>query len=146
MAICGVVCDKSGFGLTVVDGTTVTDHQVRIPPGLQADRPAALAWLLDEAERAISNSAVTSIRAWAAPTKGRFAASADRIEAETCLKIAAAKQGVDIAFLNKEQIRVAFGISKGPGAYDTLLARPDVAARRTKQLQQQFLLATAPAA
>lgn len=144
MAICGIVCDKTGFGMTIVDGNDVKDHRVRVPTGLQTDRPAALAWLLDEAERALSNFAITDVRVWAAPTKGRFAASAPRIEAETCVKIAAARKGAIVAFLNKEQLRAAFGVTKGPGAYDSLLQRPDVAARKSKQCQEQYLLATAP--
>jgi len=144
MAICGIVCDKAGFGMTIIDGDDVKDHAVRVPTGLQADRPAALAWLLEEAERALSNFAITDVRVWAAPTKGRFAASAPRIEAEACVKIAAARQGAALAFLNKEQLRAAFGIAKGPGAYDALLERPDVAARKTKQMQEQYLLANAP--
>lgn len=139
----GVVCNKDGFGVTVVTSTQVDDHDISIPGSL-AIRGEALAWLLDEAQRIIGRSGASEVRIQKAGA-GKFGASAERHEVEACVKIAAFKSGARVVELTKEQVRSALGVPKGVGAYEKLLSRADVQQRSNLNRRHQYLLALAGA-
>lgn len=115
-----------------------------MPPGLQGDRPHALSWLLEEAERLLQTHDVGDVRVWSAPSRGRYAASSERAEVEACIKIAAHRVQAVVRCMDKEKVRAAYGLSKATGAYDTLLARPDVHERGNERRRNQYLMAKAP--
>jgi hypothetical protein len=140
----GFLCEKNGFGCTVVSGEEVTDHSIVVRPDLVANRPAALSWLLEEAERFLTSHAIDEVRLAQGASGGRFQASGERTEVETCLKIATARVGVPLIAMTKESVRAAHGLAKGTGAYEQLLAQPDVQARSNNDRRFQYLMAKAP--
>jgi len=145
VSVCGVTCDKTSFSCTVVADGQVKDHDIVVPPGLQGDRPQALSWLLEEAERFFQIHRILDVRVWSAPSRGRFAASSERAEVEACIKIAAHHGRAVVRCMDKEKVRAAYGLPKATGAYDTLLARPDVHERGNDKRRNQYLMAKAPA-
>lgn len=57
------------------------------------------------------------------------------------MQLAAHRTGVACELKNTEQLRSAAGVGKGKGAYDSLLARDDVAARPSKDKRERYLYA-----
>jgi hypothetical protein len=110
---------------------------VRQPP-----RGEALNWLLDEFERTLRS--LDADRACALKAgEGKYSAEAERFEVDGILQLAAFRAGVPLTMLTRDQARAAFGLKREGGAWKTLLAREDVAARSSVALREQYLFATA---
>ena len=75
------------------------------------------------------------------PHTGGCGAAPERHEVEACVKVGAHLAQVDLLDLNREQVRAALGVPKAKGAYESLLKRPDVTARRNGSRRDQYLLA-----
>lgn len=135
----GIVCNKRGFGWTVIEDGVAYDSDIEAP----ADRVArgeVLDWLLTEAESVLVESKATAVRIEKAGG-GKFGASAERHEVEAVVQVAATRKGVDCDLLTTEGVRAAMGVPKAAGAYKNLLTRPDVKARSNEQRRHQYLLA-----
>ena len=146
MVLCGVTCGKNGFSYTLLlaDGFLV-DDELEAPQSMVTNRPEALAWLEDEARRLFRANDVSEVRIRAAQS-GRFGASRERYESETCVQIAAHRAGATVRTLNKETVRAAYGIDKGKGAYEMLLEHADVRERSNELRRHQYLMVKAPTA
>jgi hypothetical protein len=143
--VCGVVCAKDSFSYSVLlDDGSVEDHEVEAPSSMTSDRPETLVWLADEAQRLFEAHAVSEVRIWAAQAGGRSSPSRERYESEACVQIAAHRAGATVQMLSKEKVRAAYGVARGKGAFDTLLKRDDVQARRNETRRQQYLMVKAP--
>jgi len=137
----GISCQKSGFGCTIIDGGTATDHQLDAPSNL-TDRGEVLDWILTEAERFLVGQGSPPVRI-AKAGAGKFAAAAERNEVEAAVQIAAFRARSECGMLTTEGVRAALGAPKATGAYKVLLARPEVKARSNEQRRHQYLLAKA---
>lgn len=138
----GIICSKTGFGCTTVDGDSVEDHDIQVPGNLK-DRGEQLCWLAEEAERLITASGCTAVAVQRAAGGGPFGASAERHEVEAAVQMGVHRGGLGSKRMTKESVRSALGVAKGRNAYDTLLQRPDVKARSNQARRHQYLLALA---
>lgn len=145
--VCGVTCGKNGLSYTLllVDGSLL-EEELEVPQSMVANRPEALVWLEDEAQRLFEANDVSEVRIRVAQSGGKFGASRERYESETCVQIAAHRAGATVRTLNKEQVRAAYGIDKGRGAYEKLLDRDDVRERSNDVRRHQYLMVKAPTA
>jgi hypothetical protein len=138
----GVVCHKDGFGCTVtLDDGTATDHDIEVPSSI-GDRGEALAWIASEATRLAALCGLDSVAVQKAGG-GKFGASAERHEVEAAVQIGIHKADVSCIRMNREQVRAAMGVPKAKGAYEKLLALPDVSDRSNASRRDQYLLALA---
>jgi hypothetical protein len=139
----GVVCKKDGFGYThVVDGVA-TDYDISVPSNIR-QRGAQLSWILEEAERLITNHKPERLCVQRAAGGGKASTSPERLEVEGLLQVAAHRKTCAYSMLTRDQVRAAFGVARSPGAYDILLQRDDVAQRSNAQRRDQYLLALVP--
>jgi len=140
-----VTCGKNGFSYTVLlaDGSVVED-ELEAPQSMVANRPEVLVWLEDEAQRLFRANEVVEVRIRAAQSGGKFGASRERYESEACVQIAAHRAAATVRTFNKEQVRAAYGIDKGRGAYEALLERDDVKERSNEVRRHQYLMVKAP--
>ena len=137
----GVTCDKTTIRYTAVgdDGAASEEAELFVPAS-RAERGDQLSWLLQEAEdllRRIDARVVFVKKAGS----GQFASSPERHEVEGVLQVAAHRCGVRCELMTTDQLRAAAGAPKRKGAYDELLARPDVAARSSKDKRERYLFA-----
>jgi hypothetical protein len=135
------VCGKSGFGCTIVDGSTIEDHDIDVPANI-SDRGAQLTWLAEEAQRLVEAAGCDAVCVQL-PGSGRYNASAERHEVEGAVQIGVHKAGVATQRLTTEGVRSELGVPRGAGAYKKLLTRPDVKARSNDGRRHQYLLALA---
>lgn len=135
----GIVCSSDGFGCTIVTLDDIEDHDIAIPASIR-HRGEGLWWLTQEAERLFRSLGVGVVRLQKAGS-GKFGAAPERHEVEACVKVGAHLAQADLLDLNREQVRAALGVPKAKGAYEGLLRRPDVMARRNASRRDQYLLA-----
>lgn len=135
----GIVCSSDSFGCTILAADGIEDHDIAIPASIKS-RCEGLWWLTQEAERLFRALAVGAVRMQKAGT-GKFGAAPERHEVEACVKVGAHLAQADLLDLNREQVRAALGVPKAKGAYESLLRRPDVMARRNASRRDQYLLA-----
>jgi hypothetical protein len=143
MTICGVVCDKEGFGATLLltDGS-VEEHDLELPPALLGDRAQALAWLTEEAKRFFKSNDVTEVRLWAAAA-GKYSASRERYEHEACVQIGAHHSGAAVRILDSKKVVAAYRPERGKVTIEQLRADPGVQARSNKDRRDQYLMVKA---
>jgi hypothetical protein len=141
--VCGLTCGKNGFTYTLLTTKSAFDSELEAPLSMAGNRPEALAWLADEAQRLFETNQVSDVRIQAAQS-GKYGASRERIETEACVQIAAHRIGAEVRTLNKEQVRAAYGVARGKGAYESLLGRDDVKERSNAARRHQYLLVKAP--
>ncbi len=140
-----MTCGKNGFSYTLLLGDgSVVEEELEAPRSMVTNRPEVLVWLEDEAQRLFQSNDVLEVRIKAAQSGGKFGASRERYESETCVQIAAHRAGAAVRTLNKEQVRAAYGVEKGRGAYETLLERDDVRERSNEVRRHQYLMVKAP--
>lgn len=140
MRAIGAICDKAAVRYTVVaDDAAPIDVELAVPASKVA-RGEQLNWLLEELEDLLRKSAPSAV--WVKKAgSGQFASSPERHEVEAVVQLAAHRTGVACELKNTEQLRSAAGVAKGKGAYDSLLARDDVAARPSKDKRERYLYA-----
>jgi hypothetical protein len=138
----GAICDKAAVRYTVVeDDAAPIDVELAVPASKVA-RGAQLNWLLEEIEDLLRKTSPNTV--WVKKAgSGQFASSPERHEVEAVVQLAAHRAGVACELKNTEQLRSAVGVAKGKGAYDSLLARDDVAARPSKDKKERYLYAHA---
>lgn len=139
----GVVCSPRKLGITIVGGNKVEDHDL-VPPANLADAGQRLAWWLDEAERLLRRENVSAI-GLQQTAGGKFKSSPERHELEGVVKIAAHRAGVRCESFTRDGVRAKLGVPKAAGAYEALLANPEVKARPNRDQRDQYLLARAVA-
>lgn len=85
-------------------------------PSNIADRSAQLAWLYDELDRLVGRLAAGGTVRVLQPGKGKFAASAERLETGGLGKLVAGRRQFSCEALDKDQIRARLGIARAKGA------------------------------
>lgn len=143
--VAGLVCSPTGFTVTVVSGDpdvpTVDEETPYQVPASYTNRGDELGWLYDAAADLFGRlqADLLVIR----QDERQRGCNVGRHETEGVVQLAAHQKGTPSRTMRKEQVRVAFGVPKGSGAYDTLLARSDAAARSNAELRNLFLYASA---
>lgn len=98
------------------DGLPNADTGVIDVPSNIADRSAQLAWLYDELDRLVARVAAGGRVRVLQPGKGKFAASAERLETGGLAKLVAGRRQFSCEALDKDQIRARLGIARTKGA------------------------------
>jgi hypothetical protein len=141
----GVICEKDKIGVAVVrfnPGPAVLAEDEIRPPASLKERPSELLYLFDEFLEVLVAHRPELVLVKHA-VAGRFAADPQRYELGGVVQLACAKERVACQLFTTEQVRAAMGVTKGPGAYDSLLELPAVATRSNKAKREQFLYALA---
>ena len=137
----GVICDKSAIRYSVVGRESAAPEEAELSvPAPRTDRGDQLSWLLQETEDLLRRVGADIIFVKKAGS-GQFASSPERHEVEGVVQIAAHRCGVPCELKTTDQLRAAARVPKGKGAYEELLARPDVAARPSKDKRERYLYA-----
>src|SRR4051812_30578241 len=137
----GVICDKTAIRYTLVgdDGAPPEESELSVPAS-KSHRGDQLSWLLEETEDLLRRSTANAAFVKKAGS-GQFASSPERHEVEAVLQIAAHRCRVRCELKSTDQLRAAAGAQKEKGADQELLARPDVAARSSKDKRERYLYA-----
>lgn len=137
-----VACAANAFTIAVASGDaehpTVDEETVYSVPRSYSARGEQLAWIHAAAADLFTriNADLLIVR------KGGQGSSVERHEVEGVVRLAAHQKGTPSETRVKVQVRAAFGVSPAAG-YDSLLTRPDAAARRNADLRHLFLFASA---
>jgi hypothetical protein len=141
----GMLCQKDGFGYTVLDDTTMSVREERLDvPASKSDRGEQLDWLLSEAMRMFRTESPANV--WVQKSgSGQYNADPQRHEVAAIVQVAAYRAKVQCSLQTTESVRGALGVKKASGAYKQLLTREDIAARRNAQKRAQYAYALAAA-
>jgi hypothetical protein len=143
--VIGMLCQKNGFGYTVLDDATMSVKEERLDvPASKSDRGEQLDWLLSEAERLFRTESAANVWVQKSGT-GQYGADPQRHEVEAMVQVAAYRANVQCSLQTTESVRGALGVKKASGAYKQLLRREDIAARSNALKREQYAYALAAA-
>lgn len=136
-------CGPRVLRLCVVEGAAndpqvleETEHEV---PAARRDRGEQLRWVRDTAADALGR--LSPERLWLRRAEGQRALDPERHEVEGVLQLVCAELGIVTEMRTKDQVRKAFGIARGPGAFDGVLALDAVRARSNADRRLLFAYA-----
>ena len=141
----GIVAEKNAIAYTLLsqdaqDGpVTVIDESELTTPGAHRERGAQLLWLYAEMRQLLARIAPDRI----VMQKPGAGFSRDRVEVEAIVRLAAAEAGVSVEMVVNDGVRARLGGPREPGAFERMLADPEVAARSNKARRERYLLAKA---
>jgi hypothetical protein len=139
-----VACAANAFTITVVSGDpehpNVDEEIVYSVPRSYSIRGEQLQWIYAAAADLFSRINADLLIVRKAEGQG---SSQERHEVEGVVRLAAHQKGTPSETRIKNQVRAAFKVPPAAGAYNSLLARPDAAARRNADLRHVFLYASA---
>jgi hypothetical protein len=143
--VIGMICQKNGFGYTVLDMATMSAKEERLDvPASKVDRAEQLDWLLSEAERMFRTESATNV--WVQKSGiGQHKADPQRHEVEAIVQVAAYRANTQLSLQTTESVRGALGATRAAGAYKELLKRSDIAERTNAQKREQYAYALAAA-
>lgn len=136
-------CGPKVLRLCAVEGTA-KDPQVleeaehEVPAALR-DRGSQLQWVRDTASDALSR--VNPERLCLRRAEGQRALDPERHEVEGVLQLVCAELGIVTEMRTKDQVRKAFGVPRGPGAFEGVLALDAVVARSNADRRLLFAYA-----
>lgn len=140
----GIVAERDKLSWTTLDGdlggTVVVAEEVDSPiPASHRARGAQLEWMLEESCNLINRLNPDRI----VLQKGGEGSARERVQAEGMVELAAHRTGATFKLLTRDGVRARLGVERGQGAFDTLLASPDVAERSNAKKRERYLFAKA---